>query len=113
MVQLDILYLNMYGWMLGVTHYISNILTIQTTLQHCSTGTPLWDCLSEKWDQINSSAFCGYNCADWVAQMLDQSGALSLLVGIVEILLSLVESFIELKYFHGVAHQLVASKAPY
>ena len=57
MVQLDILYLNMYGWMLGVTHYISNILTIQTTLQHCSTGTPLWDCLSEKWDQINSSAF--------------------------------------------------------
>ena len=32
----------------------------------------------------------------------DQSGALSL-VGIVEIVLSLVESFIELKYFHDVA----------
>ena len=22
-----------------------------------------WDCLSEKWDQINSSTFCGYNFA--------------------------------------------------
>ena len=33
---------------------------------------------------------------------VDQTGALSL-VGIVEIVLSLVESFIELKYFHDVA----------
>ena len=33
---------------------------------------------------------------------LHQSGALSL-VGIVEIVLSLVETFIELKYFHDVA----------
>ena len=32
-----------------------------------------------------------------------QSGALSLLVGIIEIVLSLVEDFIELKYFHDVA----------
>ena len=34
--------------------------------------------------------------------MFYQSGALSL-VGIVEIMLSLVERFIELKYFHSVA----------
>ena len=41
-----------------------------------------------------------------------QSGALSL-VGIVEAWLSLVKSFIELKYFHAIKNQLVASKAPY
>ena len=47
---------------------------------------------------------------------IDQTGPLPL-VGIAEILLSLVQSFRVLKYFHGVADasffMLVASKAPY
>ena len=47
MVQLDILYLNMYGCM-GVTHYISNILTMQTRLEHWNSTTSHWDCLSDK-----------------------------------------------------------------
>ena len=38
----------------------------------------------------------------WGTTIHFQGGALSL-VGIVEIMLSLVESFIELKYFHNVA----------
>ena len=47
-----------------------------------------------------------------VTAVINQSGALSL-VGRVEIVLLLVETFIELKYFHdAIKKQLVASKAP-
>ena len=55
-----------------------------------------------------------------IVLVTEQSGALSL-VGIVEIVLSLVETFIEMKYFHNDAtpallchkEPALASKAPY
>ena len=52
---------------------------------------------------IKSLADCVITDHHWRrGSTINQSGALSL-VGRVEILLSLVESFIQLKYFHGVA----------
>ena len=60
---------------------------------------------TDDWTGLDCIALSNFlNLLLWQLDLkaLDQSGALSL-VGRVEIVLSLVESFIELKYFHDVA----------
>ena len=68
-----------------------------------------------RWDELQcfvlSSFLTNINYVDLTPLGGCQSGPLSL-VGIVEIVLSLVESFIELKYFHNVATPALRIQSP-